>query len=430
MVIFPLWLGAVKDTRKADAPNLTYSMEALLLQAVAMFACRLEARRQIGWLLRTSAVAQTFQSLFAVDRAPHGDTVNNVVCAADPDEVQEVVCTMAETLIRKKFFAGHRLLDRYYRIAIDGTGTYTFDEFHCEHCLTRTKNGKTTYYHNVLEAKLVTPDGFAISLMSEFIVNPGPNPTKQDCELKAFYRLAARLKERFPKLPVVLLLDALFACGPVFDICRRNRWKYIINLKDGSLPTVNEEFHALCASNPGNQLRRSTGAKGDVRQHLRWANDIDYVDSGKRGHRLAVFECRETKPGKGGEDITTTFRWVTNFTVKESNVEALANQGGRLRWKIENEGFNTQKTGGYELEHAYTQNERGMKNYYLLLQIACTIIQLIEKGSLLKKAFPKGLGSAKNLARLLLEAWRNQPMSPEVYRNLCDARIQIRFDTS
>lgn len=405
-------------------------MEALLFQAVCMFACRLEARRQIGWLLRTSAAVQTAQAVFGVGKVAHGDTVNNVVCAADPDQMQEVVCAMAETLLRKKVFAGQRLLGAYYCVAIDGTGTYTFDERHCDYCLTRTQNGKTTFYHNVLEAKLVTPDGFAISLMSEFIVNPGPNPTKQDCELKAFYRLASRLKKRFPKLPIVLLMDALYACGPVFDLCRRKRWKFIINLKDGSLPSVNEEFHALCASNPGNQLRRRTGAKGEVRQHLWWANDIDYVDNDKREHRLAVFECRETKPGKEGEDKTTTFRWVTNFTVKESNVEPLANQGGRLRWKIENEGFNTQKTGGYELEHAYTNNEQGMKNYYLLLQIACTIIQLFEKGSLLKKALPKGLGSAKNLAWLLLEAWRNQPVSPEDYRTLCDARIQIRFDTS
>jgi len=423
-------MAPVGDPRKADAPNLTYPLEALLFQALGMFASRLEARRQIGWLLRTSAAVQTVQSVFGVGKVAHGDTVNNVVCAVDPGQVQEVVCAMAETLIRKKVFAARRLLGTYYCIAIDGTETFSFDDRHCGHCLTRTQNGKTTYYHNVLEAKLVTPDGFAISLMSEFIVNPEANPTKQDCERKAFYRLASRLKERFPKLPVVLLLDALYACGPVFDLCRRNRWKYIINLKDGSLPSVNEEFHALCECNPGNQRRRITGAKREVRQHLRWANDIAYVDDGKREHRLAVFECRETKPGKGGEEQSTTFRWVTNFTVKESNVEPLANQGGRLRWKVENEGFNTQKNGGYELEHAYTRDEQGMKNYYLLLQVTCTILQLIQKGSLLKKAFPKGLGSAKNLARLLLEAWRTQPLSPESYRTLCDTSIQIRLDTS
>lgn len=68
--------------------------------------------------------------------------------------------------------------------------------------MTVTHNGKTTYYHPVLEAKLVLPNGFAFSILTEFIENPGKNPTKQDCELKAFYRLAERLKAEFPRLPV------------------------------------------------------------------------------------------------------------------------------------------------------------------------------------------------------------------------------------
>lgn len=395
-----------------------------------MFACRLGARRQIGLLLRTAAAVQTMRAVFGVNKVAHGDTVNAVVCAVAPAQMQEVVTSMTETLVRKKVLCTQRLLERYYCVAMDGTGTVSYEERHCPHCLTRTQNGKTTYFHNVLEAKLVTPSGFAFSLMSEFIINPEPNPSKQDCELKAFYRLAKRLKQRFPKLPIVLLLDGLFACGPVFERCEKNRWKFIINLKDGSLPSVNEEFHALSQNCPANQLRRATGPNARIRQLYRWVNDINYIDNAKRAHQLAVFECRETKPAKGGRDKTTTFRWVSNFAVKEASVIALAEQGGRLRWKIENEGFNTQKTGGFELEHAYTHDEQGMMNYYFILQIACIILQLLEKGSLLRKAFPNGFGSAKNLAWRLLEAWRNQTVSPERYRILSEASIQIRFDSS
>jgi hypothetical protein len=82
---------------------------------------------------------------------------------------------------------------------MDGTGTISFDHPHCPHCLTRTRNGKTIYYHPVLEAKLLTSNGFAFSLMTEFIGNPAQRVTKQDCELKAFYRLAERLKIHFPR---------------------------------------------------------------------------------------------------------------------------------------------------------------------------------------------------------------------------------------
>ena len=85
-------------------------------------------------------------------------------------------------------------------IALDGTGVLTYHERHCDTCLTRKlKNGQILYYHPVLEAKLVTANGYALSLMTEFIENSDPQATKQDCELKAFYRLAERLKQRFPR---------------------------------------------------------------------------------------------------------------------------------------------------------------------------------------------------------------------------------------
>ncbi len=57
---------------------------------------------------------------------------------------------------------------------------------------------------------------------------------KQDCERKAFKRLAARMKKDFPRLPIILLCDSLYACEPVFDICKNNNWDYIIRYKEGS----------------------------------------------------------------------------------------------------------------------------------------------------------------------------------------------------
>ena len=101
-----------------------------------------------------------------------------------------------------------------------------------------------------------------------------------------------------------------------------------------------------------------------------------------------------------------------------------------MRWKIENEGFNVQKTGGYELEHAYTNNPNSAKVFYLLLQIAHLLAQLLYKGNLLKRNFPKGFGSAKNLAFRLLEAWRNARMTQEDITTALQKRFQIRFDSS
>ena len=405
-----------------------YPLPAVCFAALLMFLCRLGSRRQINNLFRGSGPSGAkFQALFGVETCPHGDTANVLFSRLLPDQVQEVICRMIETLIRKKVLDRYRLLGRYFTICIDGTGRLVFSERHCPHCLTRTHNGQTTYYHPVLEAKLVTPNGFAFSIMTVFIENPGPNPTKQDCELKAFYRLAKRLKQRFPRLPICLLLDGLFAGGPTFALCKKYRWKYLVVLQEGDLPSVHEEFEALLPLAPENHLRFLTGVQRQIQQGFHWMNDIAYVDSEKREHTVAVIVCLETRPDADGNLRTTRFKWITNFDVKRNTVITLANEGGRLRWKIENEGFNVQKNGGYELEHAYTRNATASKIFYYLLQVAHIIAQLIEHGSLFRKAFPSGVGSAKNIAFRLLEAWRNFRLTDEQLRHILSMRIQIRF---
>jgi len=125
--------------------------------------------------------------------------------------------------------------------------------------------------------------------------------------------------------------------------------------------------------------------------------------------------------------VAEHLKWITNFYVKVTNVIELSNEGGRLRWKIENEGFNVQKNGGYALEHVYTHNPVSAKVFYLLLQLAHTLAQLIERDSLFRKAFPAGVGSAKNLAFRLLEAWRNVRLSAHQIQHMLSTCVQIRF---
>jgi hypothetical protein len=429
-VVFPPLFSEVTDPRNSN--KISYPLAGLAFAGVMMFLCRLEARRQIGLLLRNGPSVDKFQALFGVETFPHGDTLNEAFSKLDPDQVQDVVCTMTKALIRKKVLYDYRLLDTYFVVGIDGTGTLSFSERHCPYCLTRTHNGKTQYYHNVLEAKLLTHTGLAFSLMTEFIENPGQNPTKQDCELKAFYRLGERLKKQFPHLPILLTMDGLFAGGPTFDLCQRYGWKFMIVLTDQDLPSVNEEFDALLKLQRKNRFYWRTGKNADIKQDLRWVEDISYLDSNSREHTLYVIECMETKSDLKGKEKTTKFKWITNHKVSANNVTTLANDGGRIRWKVENEGFNVQKNGGYGLEHAYSNNPTSAKVFYFLLQIAHMLAQLLYNGDLLKKAFPAGFGSAKNLAFRLLEAWRNARLTKDAIEEMLRRRFQIRFyfDTS
>jgi hypothetical protein len=425
------WRNLFKGVRDGRNPELIkYPLEGVLSTGVLMYLFRLGARRQINYQLRGNRPSQAkFAAWFEVDEVPHGDTLNYAFQRIAPPDLQEVVCRMVETLIRKKVLYRWRVYGNFL-LAIDGTGVLTFQERHCAYCLTRKlHNGETLYYHPVLEAKLVTANGFAFSLMTEFIENRDPHADKQDCELRAFYRLSERLKARFPHLPICLLLDGLFAGGPTFQLCRDYDWRYMITLQDADLPQVHRTYDLVLSQTPENHKQIRLGQQQELLQDYHWARQIDYRDSQERHHTLNVLVCKETNPTCQSE-TPTTFKWLTNFIPTARNVDTLANQAGRLRWKVENEGFNIQKNGGFNLEHPYSQNDTARKVFYYLLQIAHLLFQLMEKGSLFRQAFPHGLGSLRNIAFRMLEGWRNLRLSPRAFCHLYSGRYQIRFDPS
>ena len=433
---WPALFAGVSDPRN---PNLIiYPLVSLLFTGTFLFVCRLGSRRGVKDKLRDNGPSQAkFAAWFGVENIPQGDTLNYGYQRLKVDEVQEVVCRSVETLIRKKVLYRFRLLGVYFLVAIDGTGILTFRERHCPHCLTKTlHNGETIYYHPVLEAKLVTSNGFAFSLMTEFIENSDVSASKQDCELKAFYRLAKRLKLRFPRLPICLLLDGLYAGGPTFQLCADYDWKYLIVLGEDDLPNLQRSFAVAIALLPNQRKQvelhevNTQHRTKYVQQVYHWAEDLLYTDGQDRTHRLGLIECQETRTNTQGQNTAVHYKWVTNFSLTAHNVDRLANQGGRLRWKIENEGFNVQKNSELNLEHPYSEDPTARKVFYLLLQLACTIFQLMQQGSLLLHPFTDGLRTAKNLAFRLLEAWRNLSLSPEEMLALSNGSYQIRFDTS
>lgn len=211
--------------------------------------------------------------------------------------------------------------------------------------------------------------------------------------------MAKKLKKKFPQLKIVLLLDSLYAADPVFEILDGYSWKHIITFKEGSMPNTYDEYLAL--SKLQHQNRAEIKDKNII-QNFRWVTGISY-----RGPCFDILRCNESKISGNGETKNTKFAWITNLKIDSNNYRKIA-KGGRLRWKIENEGFNTQKNRGYNLEHPYSKNERAMKNFYLLLQIAHIISQLIEKGSLTGDKIAKVFGSIANIFYKLLEELRTK----------------------
>lgn len=155
-----------KITDPRNPKKIAYSVDHIAFTAIFMFMCGLEARRQIGCLLRGGKSGDQCRELFGLPKCPHGDKIDDAFARMNPEEFQAVLCWLVFHLIRKKVLYTYRLLDRYFVVAIDGTWTLTRKTRHCPWCLTKTSNETTTYYHMVLEAKIVTPDGFAIPLFT------------------------------------------------------------------------------------------------------------------------------------------------------------------------------------------------------------------------------------------------------------------------
>lgn len=408
-----------------------YKLGSVLWAPILMFLCRLGARRKIQFVLNTPRVAR-YLSLLAeehLDRVPHGDTVRDVLKVLAVQDVAGLRTKLVRWLIEARRLEKFRLLGRYYLITLDGTGFLVLGNepaAHTEGCLTTTlSNGETLYYRPALEAKLVTRTGLALSVGTEFPENPrrkdqSEQDYKQDCELKGAYRLLPRLKGDFPCLEVCLLLDSLYAGEPIFALCERLKWCFITVLQDGSLPSVQEEFNALVGRDPKDI---KVHEDKHVNQVIRWVNGIAY---NKR--LLNALECVETNKKTGK---TTRWLWVTNILITPENCVEVANLGGRQRWRTENEGFNVQKNGGYEMEHAYCQDPQAAKNFYLLLQIAHTFAQLFECRMGGKQAVVARWGSLAELADALKRSFLADDLpAGEELRAYLETPIQVRLDTS
>lgn len=410
---FNNWVKQTNDPRNANA--IIYSLTTLTWEGILLFLLKLGSRRQINYQFNSDEFIENLSLLGGqdIERPAYDGTLAYLLKKIEPLQVSRIILKMVKRLIRMRCLEKFRLFG-YYLVAIDGTGYLTFKKPHCRHCLKKEKDGKALYYyHPVLEAKLILANGMALSIDTEFMEN-ADGKSKQDCERVALYRLTERLKKNFPQLKICLLSDALHNTQKVFGICRKNNWKYIITFKEGSMRAVYREYLTL---KDLNQDCQGEYKREGLSRKYHWVNDIDYED-----YKLNILESEEIK-----DDKKTRFVWVTNFIIGKSNYRSLAEKGGRLRWKIENEGFNMQKNGGYNLKHKYSEHPLALKNFYLLLQIAHIINQLMEKGSLLKNEIKRTFGSIRNIARRLLESLRTSIFNETELYAIKLSRFQIRL---
>ena len=391
-------------TDKRHKSYITYKMRTIIMTRLLALLCGITTMTEINNEFNSEQAIANLSKICNqnLKEIPDWQTIQDVIEQLDYNEVDNIRKYMFKALLRSKMFDKFRY-DGYIQLIVDATGLTALDYNLNGNCLTRTRDGKIKYYKYVLEVKVVFFN-MVISIDSEWIENTNSNTEKekQDCEVKAFKRMAPRIKNNYPKLKFIITGDALYATDPMMNICENYNWKYIFNLKPDRLKEVASQFE-------GNiKLENETNL----------SNYYLSTNIYHKKHCLNAIKYEELQNNK-----LVSFRYVTNLNINNDNIKDIVTMG-RRRWKIENEGFNEQKNGSFNISHLCSHFDNALKIHYLFIQIAHTIRQLLELGSLVYKEVKKFVTKKEISQKLINTLISSTITNLESY----DLNFQLRFD--
>lgn len=369
-------LAEIEDYR--NPKKITHQLTMVLFYGILCFVLQTSSRRDANRKLTGPVLRAHLQKLFPeLEELPHQDTLNRILSHVEVEAIQKTHLEMIRRLIRNKKLNRWLVAGRY-PIAIDGTQkAVRRDQLSAEWLQRRinagTDNEYTQYYVYVLEANLVFANGLTLPLHTEFLnyAEGDTSNDKQDCETKAFHRIARRLKAAFPRLPIMLLLDGLYSNGPIMQVCRKNHWQFMIVLKDDSLPNVWKEYAGLRKLDPGQEACMTWGNR---RQRYTWVNDIEYRYGSNRRRKqivhVVVCEERWDEIDENGDTVEKTSRhaWLSSEPLTKGSLHERCNLGARHRWGIE-EALLVEKHHGYQYEHIFSFDWNAMKGYHYLMRL-------------------------------------------------------------
>ena len=374
------WIENLTDTRHQS--YITYDFKICLLTQILAFCSSYQSMNRIGRDFNSDIVIKNINNILKTNyvELPHKDTLINVISEIKFEELEHIQTKIIKTLIRSKMLDKYRF-NGLFHIVIDGTGLYSTRVNLGEQAITKVYNKDadneyTLYSYYALEAKLVCGN-MTFSLATEFVENETYTDEygntyrkfdKQDCELKASYRLLNKIKNRFPKLPIIIGGDALYLGRPFLELCDSLKFDYIIRYKESDAPTIKRNFNEIKI----------------IDQDYEYQNEIIFGDlKNKDFYTLNVISYdEESVDEETGEITITNFSFVTSLHITSKNKNNLVLLG-RRRWKIENKGFKEQKSDILNIKHIYTKRCEGTKNLYLLIQFAHTFLNLLNYGDIL-----------------------------------------------
>ena len=348
------------------ADRASISFTDVLMSGLAVFGLKFPSLLKYDQNRHT--LDHNLLSLYHVTQPPSDTYMRERLDELDPWLIRPVFKKMFAKLQRGKCLEGFEFLEGYYLLALDGTGEFSSGNVCCPQCCKKEhKDGSITYYHQMLGACIVHPDQPNVIPLCPEIIQNGDGAEKNDCERNAAKRFIEHFKREHPHLKVILLGDGLASNAPYIRLLEEHEMRYLLGAKPGD----HQFLFAALETSENTEYHEVSDAKGFFHQ-FRFLNDVA-LNQSNPDVRVNVLEYMQTDL-KGKE---TVFSWVTNIRITKTNVFALM-KGGRARWKIENETFNTLKNLGYNFEHNYGHGKKFLSTILCLLMLLAFFIDQIQ----------------------------------------------------
>lgn len=360
----------IPDGRQAG--KVDYSLHDCLMSALAMMFFQDPSLLSFQRRMQDNLQCSNLKTIFAVEAIPKDTSLRQSLDALPSKMLSAAFVALSHRLQRGKQLEAYRVLNHRYLIGLDGSQYFCSENLHCPGCLTyKGAKGSLRYSHQILQAVMLHPHmRQVLPVFPEPVANTDGH-RKQDCELNAAKRLLPKMRRAHPKLPMIITADGLYSKQPFIEALTAARMSFILVAKASDHKILFEWVNELDGLGQGGHLQLADD-KGR-RHHYRWVNQVPL--NGERNADLVnFFEYWLQRDQK----VTYHNSWVTDIAVSRDNVVELV-QGGRARWKIENETFNTLKNQGYHIAHNFGHGRQHLSmNFFVLNLLAFFIHQILE----------------------------------------------------
>lgn len=347
------------------------SLQDCLMSAFAMFSLKSPSLLSFDEESEDVIVKHNLETLYKIKQVPSDTYMRERLDLVDPKELRDVFLTLFEQIQRGKLLERYTFLNGYL-LAMDGTQIFESNKISCSNCCKKEhRDGSCSYYHQILAGSIVNPNMKQVISLCPEPITKQDGTTKNDCESRAMRRFLDYVKSEHPKLHFTIVSDALSANAPTINLINKLGFDYIINVK----PTANKSLFDWIS---GLTLREVKLEVGKNNYTFRSINGIPLNDT-KDAPIVNFLECISEEM-EGKKLIKKVFTWITSHKITDENVYDIM-LGGRARWKIENETFNTLKNQGYQFEHNFGHGKKNLHTIFAMIMMLAFCVDQIQEAA-------------------------------------------------